>query len=145
MKAVFARRPGRAIRGPDDRTLDEVLVSSDVISMHLPASASTRRDTGKRSPTMALFVNTASGSVDEDALVWALSTARSRALRSTYEKEPAIPGSPRSRTSCRRIRQRESRNAHRDGRAAVRNVLAVPLAARCSRRFPDARPRPFPS
>jgi glyoxylate reductase len=134
MKAVFARRPGAPSRGPDDRTLDEVLVSSDVISMHLPGSAATRhvidRKAFARMKRSALFVNTARGSVvDEDALVWALSERLiAGAALDVYEKEPAVhPGlaafenvvlAPHLGSATR-----ETRTAMAE--LAVRNVLAV--------------------
>ena len=75
MRAVFARRQGPPSSGSDERTLDEVLVTSDVISLHVPGSAATRhlidRKAFARMKRSALLVNTARGSVvDEEALVW---------------------------------------------------------------------------
>ena len=75
-----------------DMSFDELLVSSDVISIHTPATAETRhlfnRRTLARMKRSALLVNTARGSiVDEDALVWAL-TALSFGARA----EPRVRG-----------------------------------------------------
>jgi glyoxylate reductase len=134
MTAVFARRPGAAARGPADRTFDEVLVTSDVISLHVPGSAATRhlidRKAFARMKRSALLVNTARGSViDEDALVWALGERLiAGAALDVYENEPAIhPGlaafenvilAPHLGSATR-----ETRTAMAD--LAVRNVLAV--------------------
>ena len=134
MTAVFARRPGATPRGPDERTLDEVLVTSDVISLHVPGSGATRhlidRKAFARMKRSALLVNTARGSVvDEDALVWALSERLiAGAALDVYEQEPAVhPGlaafenvvlAPHLGSATR-----ETRTAMAD--LAVRNVLAV--------------------
>jgi glyoxylate reductase len=134
MKAVFARRQGTPSRGADDRTLDEILVASDVITVHVPGSAATRhmidRKAFARMKRSALFVNTARGSVvDEDALVWALQERLiAGAGLDVYENEPAVhPGlaafenvilAPHLGSATR-----ETRTAMAD--LAVRNVLAV--------------------
>jgi glyoxylate reductase len=134
MTTVFARRHGAAPRGPDERTLDEVLVSSDVVSMHVPGSAATRhmidRKAFARMKRSALFVNTARGSVvDEDALVWALGERLiAGAALDVYQNEPAIPA---GLTAFENVilaphlgsATRETRTAMAD--LAVRNVLAV--------------------
>src|SRR5262245_29901054 len=96
MQAVFARRPGAAPRGPDERTLDEVLLTSGVISLHVPGSAATRHMTDRkafaRMKRSAFLINTARGSVvDEEALVWALSERLiSGAGLDVYPKEPEV-------------------------------------------------------
>jgi glyoxylate reductase len=134
MKAVFARRHGVPPRGPDERTLDEVLVTSDVVSLHVPGSAENRhlidRKAFARMKRSALLINTARGSVvDEDALVWALGERLiAGAALDVYEKEPAIhPGlaafenvilAPHLGSATR-----ETRTAMAD--LAVRNVIAV--------------------
>ena len=58
-------------------SLDELLVSSDVISIHTPLTPSTRHLIDKRAlarmKRSAYLVNTARGPVvDEEALAWAL-------------------------------------------------------------------------
>lgn len=134
MRTVFARRQDTPSSGADDRSLDEVLVTSDVISLHVPGSAATRhlidRKAFARMKRSALLVNTARGSVvDEDALVWALGERLiAGAALDVYENEPAIhPGlagfenvilAPHLGSATR-----ETRTAMAD--LAVRNVLAV--------------------
>jgi glyoxylate reductase len=134
MQAVFARRPGAAPRGPDERTLDEVLLTSDVISLHVPGSAATRhmidRKAFARMKRSAFLINTARGSVvDEEALVWALSERLiSGAGLDVYPKEPEVN---RALLAFENVvlaphlgsATRETRLAMID--LAVRNVLAV--------------------
>jgi glyoxylate reductase len=125
MTPVFAKH---------DMSLDELFVSSDVISIHTPATAETRhlidRRTLARMKRSALLVNTARGSiVDEDALVWALKERLiAGAALDVFEKEPTVhPGlmtlenvvlSPHLGSATR-----ETRTAMAD--LAVRNVLEV--------------------
>jgi len=102
MKAVFARRDGVPSRGAGreaaagSASLDEVLVSSDVISLHVPGSPATRhlidRKAFARMKRSAFLVNTARGSVvDEDALVWALGERLiAGAALDVFEKEPSV-------------------------------------------------------
>jgi glyoxylate reductase len=134
MHTVFARRQGTPSSGPDDRTLDEVLVTSDVISLHVPGSAATRhlidRKAFARMKRSALLVNTARGSVvDEDALAWALGERLiAGAALDVYENEPAIhPELARFENVILAPHlgsaTRETRTAMAD--LAVRNVLAV--------------------
>jgi glyoxylate reductase len=133
MKAVFARREGTP-RGPDERTLDEVLVTSDVVSLHVPGSAANRhlidRKALARMKRSAFLVNTARGTVvDEEALVWALGERLiAGAALDVFEKEPSVhPGL----TAFENVvlvphlgsATRETRTAMAD--LAVRNVLAV--------------------
>jgi glyoxylate reductase len=134
MTTVFARRPGAAPAGPDERTLDEVLVTSDVISLHVPGSRATRhlidRKACARMKRSAFLVNPARGSVvDEDALVWALGERLiAGAALDVYANEPSVhPGlaafdnvilAPHLGSATR-----ETRTAMAD--LAVRNVLAV--------------------
>ena len=129
MTPVFAKH---------DLSLDELFVSSDVISIHTPATAETRhlidRRTLARMKRSALLVNTARGSiVDEDALVWALKERLiAGAALDVFEKEPSVHPdlmtlenvvlSPHLGSATR-----ETRTAMAD--LAVRNVLEV-LAGR---------------
>ena len=76
MKAVFAARPGRPPR-PDELSLDQLLISSDVITLHIPHTPSTDRLIDRkalaRMKRSAILVNTARGRVvDVEALAWAL-------------------------------------------------------------------------
>ncbi|MYI73932.1 MAG: D-glycerate dehydrogenase, partial [Acidobacteria bacterium] len=77
-------------------TLDELLVTSDVVSLHVPLSAATRHLIDRRAlarmKRTALLINAARGPVvDEAALAWAL---RERliagAALDVYEREPAV-------------------------------------------------------
>lgn len=134
MNVMFAPRVATAASGPDQRTLDEVLVTSDVVSLHVPGSAANRhlidRKALARMKRSAFLVNTARGSVvDEDALVWALGERLiAGAALDVYAQEPAVhPGlaafenvilAPHLGSATR-----ETRTAMAD--LAVRNVLAV--------------------
>jgi glyoxylate reductase len=87
MTAVFAKH---------DMSLDELLVSSDVVSIHTPGTPQTRhlidRKALARMKRSAILVNTARGTVvDEEALVWALGERLIAAAGlDVYEKEPAV-------------------------------------------------------
>jgi glyoxylate reductase len=136
-RAVAAKAPAfgmTAVFAKHDLSLDELLVSSDVISLHAPGGPDTRhmitRRTLARMKRTALLVNTARGSVvDEDALVWALNERLiAGAALDVYEKEPSVhPGlltmenvvlAPHLGSATR-----ETRTAMAD--LAVRNVIAV--------------------
>jgi glyoxylate reductase len=134
-----ADNPARRRAGPeraDGRhlSLDELLVTSDVISIHAPATRETRHLIGRRElmrmKRSALLVNTARGSiVDEEALAWALGERLiAGAALDVYEREPEIFApllsmehvvlAPHLGSATR-----ETRTAMAD--LAVRNVLAV--------------------
>ena len=109
--AAFGMEVVAAGRGPEveraDRTsggppgmrrvaLDELLVTSDVVSLHVPLNAATRHLIDRRAlarmKRTALLINAARGPVvDEAALAWAL---RERliagAALDVYEREPAV-------------------------------------------------------
>jgi glyoxylate reductase len=134
MTALFARRPGAPSRGADDRTLDEILVTSDVVSLHVPASAETRnlidRKAFARMKRSAFLINTARGAVvDEEALFWALDQRLiAGAGLDVYLNEPAID--PRFSTYQNVVIAPHLGSATRETRLgmmnlAVRNVLAV--------------------
>jgi glyoxylate reductase len=125
MSVVFAKH---------DMSLDELLVSSDVVSIHTPGTPEMRHMIDRRSlarmKRSAFLVNTARGSiVDEDALVWALGERLiAGAALDVFEKEPVVhPGllslenvvlAPHLGSATR-----ETRTAMAD--LAVSNVLAV--------------------
>jgi glyoxylate reductase len=136
-RAVAAKAPAfgmRAVFAKHDMSLDELLVTSDVISIHSAATAENRhlinRKTLIRMKRSAILVNTARGSlVDEEALVWALDERLlAGAALDVFEREPDVhPGllkhenvllAPHLGSATR-----ETRTAMAD--LAVRNVLAV--------------------
>ena len=77
-------------------SMDELLVSSDVISLHVPGGQTTRHMIDKKSlarmKRSAILVNTSRGSVvDEEALAWALRERLiAAAALDVYEREPAV-------------------------------------------------------
>jgi glyoxylate reductase len=145
-RAVAARAPAFGMTvacasrhtevGPDVRrlSLDELLVSSDVVSLHVPLTPETRHLIDQRSlarmKRSAYLINTSRGPVvDEEALAWALDERLiSGAALDVYEREPAVhPGllgrenvvlAPHLGSATR-----ETRTAMAD--LAARNVLAV--------------------
>jgi glyoxylate reductase len=98
-KAVAAKAPAfgmTAVFAKHDMSFDQLLVSSDVISVHTPLTPETRhmfdRRTLARMKRTAILVNTARGPViDEEALAWAL---RERLIAAAgldvYEREPIV-------------------------------------------------------
>jgi glyoxylate reductase len=117
-----------------DMSLDELLVSSDVVSVHAPATPETRhmfnRRTLARMKRSALLVNTARGAiVDEDALVWALKeNLIAGAALDVFEKEPSVHPDLLPLENVVLVPHlgsatRETRTAMAD--LAVRNVIAV--------------------
>lgn len=96
MKAVFAAREGRSSTDLPEVSFDELLVSSDVISIHTPLTPSTRHMIDRRAlarmKRSAYLVNTARGPVvDEEALAWALREHLiAGAALDVYEREPEV-------------------------------------------------------
>jgi glyoxylate reductase len=101
MHAVFAARASQAAGAParmseSEMSLDELLVSSDVISIHTPLTPSTRHMIDRRAlarmKRSAFLVNTARGPVvDEEALAWALKERLiAGAALDVYEREPEV-------------------------------------------------------
>jgi glyoxylate reductase len=87
MTAVFARH---------DMSFDQLLVTSDVVSLHVPGGRATRhlidRKALARMKRSAVLVNTSRGTVvDEEALAWALNERLiAGAALDVYEREPAV-------------------------------------------------------
>ena len=125
MKAVFAKH---------DMPFDALLVSSDVISIHVPGTPETRhlfnKKTFARMKRSAFLVNAGRGSVvDEEALVWALKERLiAGAALDVYEREPDVhPELPAFENVILAPHlgsaTRETRTAMAE--LAARNVLAV--------------------
>ena len=138
---MLDRAPPRSARRarsllPDDEALplDELLATSDVVSLHVPLTPATRHLIDRRAlarmKRSAYLVNTSRGPVvDEEALAWAL---RERliagAALDVYEREPAVNAELLSLENVVLAPHlgsatTETRTAMAD--LAVRNVLAV--------------------
>jgi glyoxylate reductase len=129
MRAVFARH---------DMSLDELLVTSDVVSLHVPLTDGTRhlidRKALVRMKRSAYLVNTSRGPVvDEEALAWALNEGLlAGAALDVYEREPEVHASLLAHENVVLAPHigsatRETRTAMAE--LAVRNVVEV-LAGR---------------
>ncbi len=133
MQAVFAARgPGKP--GSGEMSLDELLVTSDVISIHTPMTAANRhlidRKAFARMKRSAFLVNTARGPiVDEEGLAWALKERLiAGAALDVYEREPEVTASLMALENVVLAPHlgsatRETRTAMAD--MAVRNAVAV--------------------
>jgi glyoxylate reductase len=88
--------PVQAFAGAERLSLDRLLVSSDVVSLHVPLTPSTRhlmdQRTLARMRRSAYLVNTSRGPVvDEEALAWALKEGLiAGAAVDVYEREPEV-------------------------------------------------------
>ena len=100
LEAMTAPAPG-AVRRPDVEmmTLDRLLATSDVVTLHVPLTSETRHLIGRhalsRMKRTGYLVNTSRGPVvDEDALAWALGERLiAGAALDVYEQEPRVnPG-----------------------------------------------------
>lgn len=97
-RAVAAKAPafGMTVMLGRRNSLDQLLVTSDVISVHVPGGAETRRLIGRktfaRMKRSAIFVNTSRGSVvDEEAIAWALKERLiAAAALDVFENEPDV-------------------------------------------------------
>jgi glyoxylate reductase len=84
------------VTGLREMSMDELLVSSDIISIHTPLTPTTKHLIDKRAlarmKRSAYLVNTARGPVvDEEALAWALKEHLiSGAALDVYEREPEV-------------------------------------------------------
>lgn len=97
MKVLRAERKGTAIVRPGYSTFENVLAESDVLTLHLPLTETTRNLIGKkelaRMKPGALLINTARGGlVEEAALLDALRSGRIAAGFDVLEKEPPREG-----------------------------------------------------
>jgi glyoxylate reductase len=98
-RAVAARAPAFGMHvafAKHDMSFDELLISSDVITIHTPLSAETRHMIDRRAlarmKRTAILVNTARGPVvDEEGLAWALKERLiAAAALDVYEREPVV-------------------------------------------------------
>jgi glyoxylate reductase len=92
-------RPWAPVEGYENMSLDQLLATSDVVSVHVPLVLETRhlidRTALSRMKRSAYLINTSRGPVvDEDALAWALREGIIKgAGMDVYEEEPKIhPG-----------------------------------------------------
>jgi glyoxylate reductase len=96
MEVVFASARGQAPQRDDTLTLDQLLATSDVVSLHVPLAPETRHLVGQRElarmKRTAVLVNTSRGPVvDEAALAWALEEhIIGGAALDVYEREPEV-------------------------------------------------------
>ena len=125
MRVAFAKH---------DMPFDALLVSSDVISIHVPGTPETRhlfnRKTFARMKRSAFLVNMGRGSVvDEEALVWALNERLiAGAALDVFEREPEVHPGLKAFENVVLVPHlgsatRETRTAMAE--LAVRNVLSV--------------------
>lgn len=99
MTIAYHNPSARTVPGYESMSLDQLLATSDVISVHVPLSPQTRhlidRTAFSRMKRSTYFINTSRGPVvDEDALAWALREGIIKgAALDVYEEEPKVhPG-----------------------------------------------------
>jgi glyoxylate reductase len=96
MRVACVSRQNSHLGGADAMSLDRLLITSDVISLHVPLTPQTRHLIDKRAlarmKRSAFLINTARGPVvDEAALAWALQLHLiAGAALDVYEHEPAV-------------------------------------------------------
>jgi glyoxylate reductase len=96
MRVAYASRRAGDIAGAEQMSLDRLLNTSDVVSLHLPLTTETRhlidKKTIARMKRSAYLVNTARGAiVDEAALAWAMQQRLlAGAALDVYENEPQV-------------------------------------------------------
>jgi glyoxylate reductase len=96
MSVAYTSRRETQLAGAQSLSLDRLLNTSDVVSVHVPLTAETRHLIDRRALTRmkrsAYLINTARGPVvDETALAWALQQRLiAGAALDVYEHEPAV-------------------------------------------------------
>jgi glyoxylate reductase len=96
MRVVYATRRQADLDGAQQLSLDRLLNTSDIVSIHVPLNNETRHLIDRRALTRmkrsAYLINTARGPVvDEEALAWALQQRLlAGAALDVYENEPAV-------------------------------------------------------
>jgi glyoxylate reductase len=98
MRVAYASRTEKRVAGAEALSLDRLLNTSDVVSLHVPLTDETRHLVDKRAlarmKRSAYLVNTSRGPVvDEAALAWALQQHLiAGAALDVYEHEPRVQG-----------------------------------------------------
>jgi glyoxylate reductase len=96
MKVAYTSRRELDHPGAEPMSLDRLLLTSDIVSLHVPLTDETRHLIDKRALTRmkrsAYLINTARGPVvDEEALAWALQQhLLAGAALDVYEHEPTV-------------------------------------------------------
>jgi glyoxylate reductase len=96
MKVAYTSRREIDLTGAEAMSLDRLLLTSDIVSLHVPLTPDTRHLIDKRALTRmkrsAYLINTARGAVvDEEALAWALQQhLLAGAALDVYEREPDV-------------------------------------------------------
>ncbi|MHB9858181.1 hydroxyacid dehydrogenase [Streptomyces sp. YIM S03343] len=95
----YVDEAGAAVLGVGLLPLDDLLRSSDIVTVHAPETPETYHLLGRRElalmPDGAVLINTARGSlVDHDALIAELRTGRLSAVLDVTDPEPLPPDSP---------------------------------------------------
>jgi glyoxylate reductase len=96
MRVAYTSRKEIDVPGAEAMQLDRLLLTSDIVSLHVPLTPETTHLIDKRALTRmkrsAYLINTARGPVvDEAALAWALQHhLLAGAALDVYEKEPAV-------------------------------------------------------
>jgi glyoxylate reductase len=96
MRVAYTSRSEASLANAEPMSLDRILITSDIVSLHVPLTAETRHLIDKRAfsrmKRSAYLINTARGPVvEEAALAWALEQHLiAGAALDVYENEPAI-------------------------------------------------------
>jgi lactate dehydrogenase-like 2-hydroxyacid dehydrogenase len=96
VRVAFTSRHDAGLAGAERQSLDQLLNTSDIVSLHVPLTPETRHLIDKRALTRmkrsAYVINTSRGPViDEQALAWALDQRLiAGAALDVYEHEPVI-------------------------------------------------------
>nr|WP_168512373.1 hydroxyacid dehydrogenase [Streptomyces sp. S1D4-11]QIY98995.1 hydroxyacid dehydrogenase [Streptomyces sp. S1D4-11] len=95
----YVDKAGAAELGVPLLPLDDLLATSDIVTVHAPQTPATRHLLGRRElglmPTGSVLINTARGSlVDHDALIEELRAERVSAILDVTDPEPLPPDSP---------------------------------------------------
>ena len=96
VRVAYASRSEKGLNGAERLSLDQLLNTSDIVSLHVPLTSETRHLIDRKALTRmkrsAYLINTARGPViDEEALAWALQQRLiAGAALDVYEHEPTV-------------------------------------------------------